>query len=179
MIAHLAFPKVTLATLDAELRRELQQRRRFFPGRVKEGRMSQQEADAQLGMVGAWLEDVGRMHARWVEQRRELGKPAHGMTWNARRAGILREIDYRERFYPQWVKDGRILEDEAAHRIACLFCLLEIYEDGWDFVASNGRRGNSVLAVNDREEAAAVAEYRAVLAENAARKGTAQKALAL
>lgn len=179
MTAHIAFPHITLATLANELAREVGERRRVYPSRVSQGKMLQRECDYQINLFMALQQDVTRMRACWVDRQIPPPPATHGFTWSARRAALLRELDLRSRFYPEWVGNGRLLEREAAHRIACVQCLLEIYEDGWDWIASTGLRGNSVLAVTDPAHAAACAEYAAVLAENTARKGASQREFAL
>ncbi len=172
MTPHLAFPAVTFEALEAELGRELEQRRRFYPGRVEKGRMLQEDAEWELAIALAWREDVARIRACWLERPGSPPtRPAHGLSWNDRRRGLLRELDMRGRFYPGWIDSGRLLERDAAHQLACLECLLAIYEDGWDWTGSGGKTPHhSPIAEQD---------FRALRAEVDARTGRTQKELAL
>jgi hypothetical protein len=172
MIPHIAFPAITIAALEAELARELEARRGFYPGRVGKGNMLQAEADRELALAAAWLEDVARIRACWFDRPGTApAAPQHGFAWQDRRAGLLRELGLRRRLYPQWVAGGRLLADQAAQRIACLACLLALYEDGWDWRGSDGRTPHhSPLAER---------EYAALRAEVDAREGRSQQEMAL
>lgn len=169
---HRLHPAIPLAAIGRELERERRQRRQFYPNRVKSGNMLPAEAERQLALVDAWLEDCTRIQACWFDTRGSLPwAPRHGFTWQERRAGLLRELELRDRVYPRWIADGRVLEKDAAHRIACLQCLLEVYEDGWDWRGSDGRLPS--------QSPAAEAEYRQLRADVAQRKGISQKELDL
>jgi hypothetical protein len=170
MIAHLAFPAITLGAIAAELGRELEQRRGFYPGRVTKGNMLQEEADRELALAAAWREDCARIAAAWGAGAAPL-PAAHPFTWRDRREGLQRELELRERFYPGWIAGGRLLAGQAAHRTACLQALLAIYEDGWDWRGSDG--------LTPRSSAIAAEEYRQLRADVDAREGRAQNQLAL
>lgn len=137
--AHMHFPEISLAMIAAELAREDQLRRRFYPGRVETLRMSQADADHELAAIAALRQDVARLEACWFTPNR-LAPPSHSCSWIDRRAAIAREIDLRRRVYPRHIEDGKLLEDDARHRIACLEALAAIYDDGLDWQASNGQR---------------------------------------
>lgn len=175
MIPHIAFPAITWAALEAELARELQQRRALYPKRVETGRMLQAEASGETAIAMAWAEDLARMRARWLSPAPRgafpFPHPSHPITWAARRRSLLRELGMRQRFYPEWIAAGRLLADQATHQLACLQCLLTIYEDGWDWRASDG--------LLPSQSQIAAAEYAALQTEAVARNGTAQKELAL
>lgn len=172
MTPHMAFPQVSLEALAAELAREAEARAAFYPGRVAKGNMLQAEADRELAIAGAWQEDLRRIRSCWFERPGEPPAPAmHGLAWRDRRAALLRELDLRRRIYPEWIAGGRMLEAQAAHRIACLACLLAIYEDGWDWRASDG--------ATPATSATAAQEFHALRADVDAREGKAQHALAL
>lgn len=180
MTPHLAFPAITLAHLEGELARELEARRGFYPGRVEKGNMLQAEAEHELAAAAAWLEDVARIARAWFTPKAERtpahaelveAPPQHGLTWRDRRAALLRELGLRRKVYPNWIAGGRLLEHQAAHRLACLACLLAIYEDGWDWRASDGRTPmHSDLAAE---------EFTTLRAEVDAREGRSQKELEL
>lgn len=168
-----ALATITLAELaatEAELRRELGQRRAVYPGRVAARRMLQAEADDQLALAAAWIEDAARVRTSFFSPPWSAPvEPAHGLSWRVRRSGLLRELALRGRFFPGWIAKGKLTSAQADHRIACLERLLELYEDGWDWCASNGRRGNNALAVRDPLERAAWHEFEAIRADRLAR----------
>lgn len=173
ILPHLGFPAITYAHLAAECARELAARRRFYPGRVDKGNMTEPEATRELALAAAWAEDVARIRACRAEPPwpSPAAPPEHGLAWNLRRAGLLRELELRARIYPREVAGGKLLEAEAARRTACLECLLMLYEDGWDWTASDGRLpSQSPLAER---------EYAALRLEIDHRAGVTQQALAL
>jgi len=149
-----AHPHITYAQLEAELRRELSRRHGFYPRQVGKGAMLQADADRELALCAAWLEDLLRARAIRVDRAAEnwrryragdmtAGDPppaAHGLRWSDRRSAVLRELALRQRVYPRGIEKGEITREDAAHRIDCLEALLGLYEDGWDWVASNGYR---------------------------------------
>lgn len=185
MTPHLRFPAISFAALERECARELEQRRATFRRQVERGRMLQAEADREIALASAWLEDVRRIRWCWQEQwsssSAAIGPqgrpgsapvtPEHGFSWKDRHAALLRELELRARFYPQWIAGGRLLESDAAAQVACLECLLAIYEDGWDWRGSDG--------LTPLHSPTADAEFNALQAARAARQGTAQKELTL
>jgi hypothetical protein len=188
MTPHLAFPAITFAHLEAELRRELEARAGFYPGRVSKGNMLQAEADRELAAAAAWLEDVARIRDLWTapaasplrlssppgsSSRQAIAEQGAGgaLSWRDRRSSLLREMGLRRRVYPEWVASGRLLEHQAAHRLACLECLLALYEDGWDWRGSDG--------LTPMFSALAAEEFTALRAEIDARDGRSQKELEL
>lgn len=170
MIAHLSRPAITLEHVAAELAREHRQRAEFYPGRVAKGNMLQRDADHELAIAAAWLDDVSRMAAAWGN-----GHPPEpsrfAFTWHDRRAALQRELELRARFYPEWIAKGRLAETDAAHRTACLEALLAIYEDGFDWRGSDGK--------TPFHSATADQEFTAMRADVAARQGRSQKELDL
>lgn len=141
---------LSLAIIAEELEREHASRQRTYPGRVDSARMTQDEATRQLALCQAWRADVARLDAyhrgapaRW--QRAMAGAaydpppPAeHGFTWRDRVDGLRRELALRARFYPGWVAEARMTQQQADHRTACLEALLRLYEDGFDWRATSG-----------------------------------------
>ncbi len=154
MTFHALYPAITAQHVLAECARELAQRRNFYPGRVAEGRMKQDEADHQLALAAAWQEDMqriidyfARVHAAWATfdwqrpfPRTEWQPAAHGLTWHARREGLRRELALRARVYPSRVAEMRLTQAEADHRRDCLAALAATMDDGFDWIASNGHR---------------------------------------
>jgi hypothetical protein len=145
MIASARIPGVTLQQLAAEIDRELGSRAALYPKRVDAMRMTQAEADAQIAIARAWRADVARIAAwragaaeRWARKCAggEYGAfpaPEHGIDWRTRRQAVERELELRARFYPDWIASGRLAPAAAAHQVACLEALREIYDEGWDW----------------------------------------------
>ncbi len=50
--------------------------------------------------------------------------------------GVRREIDYRKRFYPKWVADGRITQKEADYQIELMEYVLNTLQAVLDFERS-------------------------------------------
>lgn len=132
-------PAVRFADVLDELRRERDARRRTYPGMVQLGRMQQAEADHQLAIVDALIDDVTR-YARWAGTGQPLPAATHKFNWHQRRAAIARELDYRARIYPRWIETGRIDAADAARNTERLTALAEIFDDGFDWHARNGLR---------------------------------------
>lgn len=136
----------TFAQVRAELARELQQRRRLYPDRVAKGRMSAPEAERQIALIAAIAADLDAVIAVAVPQRMaelngarrhgagtaniSTGTPAATFSWSQKRNALLRELDYRTRFYPEWIAKGRLLEADAARQCAALRAMLALYDDG-------------------------------------------------
>lgn len=139
MNLHPLYPAITAQAVLAECTRELAQRRNFYPGRVAEGRMSQEEADHQLALAAAWQQDAQRIAASDYTPL-ALAPATHGMTWAARREGLRRELALRARVYPGRVTEMRMTQAEADHRRDCLAALAARYDDGFDWIASGGHR---------------------------------------
>jgi hypothetical protein len=185
---------VTIDQVAAELLREEDQRRSFYPGRVEALRMTQAEADHQMALIAAWREDLARIAALRARAAADYATflmtgswpaipstpPAHGLDWRTRRSGLARELRMRDRVYPDWIAGGRMTRDQADHRIACLSALAETYDDGWDWTASNGGPpGLAILATDDTTRAAAL-EWESHMAEIMARRAPdRQKEMAL
>lgn len=161
MIPHLAFPNVTMQAVEAELARELEQRRKVYPGRVAKGNMTPAEADAEIAIAVAWTQDAWRIKQAWFIDHAPPAPATHGLTWNVRRNALLRELELRDRLYPQWIASGRLLDRHAAGQIAALRCLLAIYEDGFDWFGDDGLTpGRSELAAEQFATMRAQADHR-------------------
>lgn len=137
MNLHPTYPNITAAHVVRECARELEQRRRFYPTRVAEGRMMQDEANRQLAIAAAWLDDARRIEAHDYTPA-PLAPATHAISWAERRTAIAREIGLRDRVYPGHIASARMTEGEATHRRACLAALAARYDDGFDWRASNG-----------------------------------------
>jgi len=152
---HSRHPAITAQHVLAECRRELGQRRRFYPSQIAGGRMTQAQADHQLACTAAWASDVERIIAfeaaaaeAWDRYKGNPGDPvtvtlpppAHAMGWKDRRAALGRELAMRARVYPRRVEESAMTKADADHRIACLAALAARYDDGFDWTASNGER---------------------------------------
>lgn len=145
--AHHRFPAVTFAAIQTELARELAQRRATYRDWIGKGRMTQEEADWQLSVIAAIAEDAARFEAAMapIAQGRPMQNPLdvlrnHKFTWQERRQALLRELDYRQRLYPEWIRKGRLTHPDAAKQCDALRAMLALYEDGLDWQASNGAR---------------------------------------
>lgn len=158
MNIHSLFPQITAQAVLAECARELAQRRSFYPGRVSEGRMSQDEADHQLAVAAAWHQDAQRIAASDYTPA-PLDPASHGIAWAARREGLRRELALRARVYPSRVAEMRMTQAEADQRRACLAALAARYDDGFDWIASNGARPRFALAIAPEEILAARREW--------------------
>lgn len=149
---HLRFPAITAAQVLAECARELEQRRGFYPRRIAEGRMTAEEAEAQIAVAAAWHADVARIIAFEDAAHRSGGDlagreaapplpaPSHGIAWATRREALRRELALRARVWPTRITEGRMTAAQADHRRDCLLALAARYDDGFDWRASNGER---------------------------------------
>lgn len=158
MNLHPLYPAITAQHVLAETRRELAQRRNVYPGRVAEARMAQAEADHQLALAVAWHQDAQRIAASDYTPA-PLAPATHGISWAARREGIARELGFRARVYPTRIAELRMTQAEADHRCACLMALAARYDDGFDWLASNGHRPRFGLIKAPPETLAARKEW--------------------
>ncbi|WP_404480012.1 hypothetical protein [Novosphingobium sp. BL-52-GroH] len=191
MTPHHAFPDVTWADLRAELLREIAHRQNTFPRLVSKGQLTQADADRQLDLFGALLEDVRRFQAS--REPVDQGKPAinplqverrakstlHAYTWSERRAAITRELSYREQIYPRWISKGQLTQADADRQVRRLKCLRAIYELGLDWKPSNGVRPHFSAIEPTPQEQDSRDEWQAIEADIAAREGVAQEEMAL
>jgi hypothetical protein len=125
------FPGITWPIARDEIEREIAYRRRTYPERIAQGRMTKTEADWQIELFTAIEADVGRMAAPYAP-------PAHEHSWNDRRAALWREIELRERFYPNWIADGRLTQERADHQLGALRAVQWRFDGGFDWRPSNG-----------------------------------------
>lgn len=148
VLEHLA--PVTFAQLVAELDRELAMRRQVYPDRIETARMSMAEAERELALCAAWIEDLGRvqdlrqrMAAAWHAHNMPLwaacraAGPAHDFSWRDRRQALGRELQLRRRVYADDVATARLTQADANHRILCLEILARLYDYGWDWPHEN------------------------------------------
>lgn len=185
LAAHHVFPDVTLADLLQEIEREQASRHTTYPRMIDKGNLLPEEAERQHRLAAAWREDLARMDHCWIRAPgTPPSAPRHGFAWAERRRALLRELDYRRRIYPRWIAGDRLTAEAAEHRLRCLSALLAIYEDGWDWRASNGERTRFGLIDAPPPVLQARHEWDSLRAEidartNETRDGTAQKEMAL
>lgn len=133
------FPGITFAAIRSELRREAGQRRAVYPDWCSKGNLTQAEADWQIAVIEAMGTDAARFeHAATTRTNPLQFAAGHAFTWEDRRKALLRELDYRARLYPEWIRKGRLTTADAARQCACLQAMLTLYEDGLDWTATNG-----------------------------------------
>lgn len=191
MTPHHAFPDVSWTDLHAELVRELARRQNTFPHMIAKGQLTRPDADRQLDIFAALIEDVRRFRAAQapVEQgrpatplrqlERASGSSLHAYTWHERRAAITRELDYRQRVYPTWITKGQLTQADATRQLRRLTCLRALYELGYDWKPASGAMPHWSALQPTPEEQAAREEWEAIEAEIAAREGVAQQEMAL
>lgn len=134
------FPLVTWAHIAAELERELAHRERVYEHQVSKGRMHPDDARYQLAIARAWREDCQRFeraHAP-IERGQPMVNPLtiealHGLDWQARRNGAIRELELRARHYPEWIRKGRLTQADATRQTQRLQAMLALYDEGLDF----------------------------------------------
>jgi hypothetical protein len=127
------FPAIGFRQLRVELAREREQRARLYPQRVDQGRMTAADANRELEVIAAIAEDLDRMAAIGITP-----PASNWFSWHDRRAAIDRELRWRRQQYPQWIESGRLGAADAEHRIACLEAIGDVYDEGFDWRASNG-----------------------------------------
>ncbi|HQS70029.1 MAG: hypothetical protein B7Y36_08405 [Novosphingobium sp. 28-62-57] len=127
-------------------------RHRLYPSSVQLGKMTQEEADYQIALIDAMIDDVtrwGRYLASPRVHRTAYGNfrdPAaltpktHSFTWHQRRAAITHELEYRARVYPDWIARGKLEQAEADRATRRLSAVADLYDDGFDWHARNGLR---------------------------------------
>lgn len=179
---HHRYPATTWRVLGAEIDREITARLNTYPGRVETGRMTQAEMDWQMQLARAWREDVDRYELAYrpLSEGRPITPPReirakHELNWRVRRSALLRELEQRQRFYPDWIAKGRLTEAAAASRIEAVTCLLDLYEYGFDWEPANGTPPAWSEIRPTPEQRATQDELRALLAEIAGRSTTAQQ----
>ena len=115
----------SFAAVQAELAREAAARARTYPGQIAKGRMTQQQAEWQQGVIAAIQQDLAAVIAVAVPQL-----PERAYSWTDKRAALLRELDQRARFYPGWIDKGRLAQADADRQTAALTAMLALYDDG-------------------------------------------------
>jgi hypothetical protein len=155
MLVHSAFPDVSLADVTAELHRERAARASLYPKRVQDGRMTEAEAKFGRDVIDAMIADCARL----VWPRQNCAE-THVFSWAQRCAALKSELAFRARLYPEFIAAGRFDQAEGERRIARLTALLWVYEDGFDWRASNGARpAMAKWQDRTREEDAAMREW--------------------
>ncbi len=113
--------EVPLNKRIAEVRRELDQRRRHYPQFVIRGRMTELEADLETRMMATVLEDLEALQRR--EETGIWAMPGMGdqvpepiavhEAWERKIRSLRREIQIRRNTYPRKVEQGRMTADDA------------------------------------------------------------------
>lgn len=127
------FPGISWADCRAEVERENSYRQRTYPDRVSSGRMTQADADYQIAIFAAIAGDIDRM--AHVGADRPMA--THAYSWNERRQALGREIDMRDRFYPDWIASGRLPQERADRQLLAIRAILWRYDCGFDWRPSN------------------------------------------
>lgn len=117
----------SFADVRAELAREAAARASFYPTYVAKFRMTQADADHQLAILAAIAADLEAVIAIRTPDHMRSPQP---FTWSQKRDALLRELDQRNRFYPDWIAKGRFDQAEGNRRIAALAAMLALYDDG-------------------------------------------------
>lgn len=113
--------------MRAELERELEDRRRYFPGMIRKARMTEQEADRRLALWRDLIDDLARAFNPDVMQRRELPLSDRRFSWREKIAEIRRELALRGAVYPDRVAKARMTRAEADKRCALLRLVHDLY----------------------------------------------------
>ena len=134
----------TPTEIEHELHREIAARAATYPRMIEQARMTSAQAAEEQRLAQAWLLDWQR-RAAWLALPIPRPLPQQqthtlGFSWHDRITGVQRELDRRTRLYPGWIAKGQLREDEAARRTARLKALHQLYEEGWDWYDSFGRR---------------------------------------
>lgn len=131
--------------LKTELRAELIDRQRLYPGRVAKGRMKPVEADKELRVWRGILQSVDP-----AQRRPDAGCEA---SWTEQVHGLRREIGLRRHFYPQWILAGRVDAAEADRKLQ----LLEQWHDLlWHVIGTaEARTARAATAARAKERLAA------------------------
>ena len=110
------------AALLAELDREAEARARAYPGMVDKGRMTKADADHRCAILAEIRGDVAA--------KTEIRAPAPGaFRWKDKLAELDREIELRDRVYPEWVGKGRMTQADADRQRGALEAVRSLY---WD-----------------------------------------------
>lgn len=176
---------MTAADILAEIQREAASRRAAYPRLIERLRLTESQALAEQQLCHAWAADVTRREAYLANPYPRPAPPlevrVHGFTWAERRGGVQRELDRRARLYPKWIAAGELDQGEADTRTARLTALLDIYDDGWDWHDSFGRRFDLRAQEPDADQAEANRQWWAHFHETMARRNgaAAQESFAL
>ena len=174
----------------AEARRELDDRRRFYPQQVAQGRMTELDMEHELRIFAAIVDDLEA--ARRLDETGVWAMPGAGdgpldpeavhQAWQAKVRALRRELAMRRNFYPKRIEQGRLTADDAAKQLERLeavhwmywvegFCLVPPIAGVWtpSSPAYHGTDATAVRAIvrthAARLEAGEPAEPEAVAAE--------------
>lgn len=113
--------------MRAELERELEDRRRYFPGMIRKASMTEQDADRRLALWRDLIADLARAFNPDVMQRRELPLSDRRFSWREKIAEIRRELALRDAVYPDRIAKARMTEAEAKRRCDTLQLVHDLY----------------------------------------------------
>jgi hypothetical protein len=136
------FPQISADNVSAEIEREAASRLKAYPRLVQTMRMTPEASAIEQRLCEAWAADLRRWRSWAVPPLRLMPAQVHtlGFTWAERRAGIEHELDRRARLYPKWIAAGDLDAAEARQRTDRLTVLADIYDEGWDWHDTFGRR---------------------------------------
>jgi hypothetical protein len=123
--------EISTADMLEELKRELDHRRRYFPQRVAKGAMTQDEADQEEAVLADIIADVAAVAdfqaasaSHWRANGALAYSPAFPLPrrdaafgWEPKLHCLRREIHLRRKFYPEWIRKGRISEGLAREQL--------------------------------------------------------------
>ncbi|MBT0666996.1 hypothetical protein HT136_01270 [Novosphingobium profundi] len=172
---HHAYPDVSWSDLRTEILREIATRKVNLFALVTKGRITREEADYEQDVMNAILEDAERFRKALapVDQGKPMinplrveraeGSSQHDYTWHQRRAALTRELEYRQRLYPEMIRKGRLTQDQANLYTRRLTAMRGLYEYGYDYAPS---------FPDDRAPSGTWSEWLAILTDIDARDGT-------
>lgn len=118
----------TVRGMIAELERELEQRRRHYPDRVRKGDMTQEDADYRTAILAEIRADMNvAFHPKpWtVPTGMNLVEPQ--FPWAAKVKELERTLAARDRHYPVQVRKGELTEADAAAQLDALRHVRDLY----------------------------------------------------
>jgi hypothetical protein len=116
------------AALVAEIDRDLTDRQSHYPEQVRKGRISQQEADYLVGLIGDIREDLTFEFA--ILQPGQIHDPHQRkprVTWRDKIRWIDGELERRRDRLPELVAKGRLTQDDCDKRIRAIEQLRRLY----------------------------------------------------
>ncbi len=149
------YPRVTRTAIAEELAATAAWRAANWPDWVAKGKLHASESAAQTRLWQAVQQDAQRL----LQPAHLRPAASHGASWADRRAALQRELAWRRTVWPDWVAKGRITAEQARFRTHCLQALLDDYDGGFDWQASNGAPCNWASLAPSPENIAARAEW--------------------